>query len=123
MCKIFTKLQSVCDHQDPGDQKILLLADLVDDRLNKLSEEIGTINRTLDSIKDSIVSLTTKITGYMEEHSSCPVAKNRSEAETLMFMTKSPKILILVLVGIGTILGLSMTPFTDKILKFTIAGH
>jgi len=129
MCKVVTKLKAICDPANHTDQKFILLAELVDDRITKLAEEVLKTSTAEEVLKTStaIVSLTsdmsdltTSVSKFINFHSVCPVTKNKKQTENLLFLAKNPKLLILAIIGISAIMGVAIDkadPVLTALLK------
>jgi hypothetical protein len=108
MCKIVTKLRTICNVSDPTDQKFILLAELVDDRISKVADEVLKTNQSILTLTGDLSSLAESVNKFVNFHNVCPVTKNRKQTENMLFMAKNPKLLILAIIGLSAITGVAL---------------
>jgi hypothetical protein len=99
MCEIITKLQTILKDDNLQDQKMLLLAQLVDDRFTIVENQHNEVVDTLKKLNDNILTIKNDLETVIGYTTDCPVFKKKDHYETLTFLITRPKILIATLVG------------------------
>ena len=118
--KIVETLEFMCDKNNPQDKKILLLAELVENKCNALAENQKGLQRSLDHTIDKLDKLTDLLEKYEGDTHGCPVYKNKDDYEKFSFYIRNPKLTILILLGLiallGGFFGYTFTDVLSKIL-------
>jgi len=106
MCSILKSIQAVADPEK--DKVVILLANLVDNRFDTLA---GKIDNLIDKITD--------ISDFVHDHKSCPVLEkgNEDKVKLLLMLTKYPKLVVAIIIGIFTSLGLSLSGANLDVIK------
>lgn len=119
--EIVKALELMCNKNNQQDNKLLLLAKLVEAKHSELSATQVALQECLNTTNSKIDKLTALIEKYERDTHGCPVYKNRDHYEKLSFYVKNPKASILTLVGILAILGgffgTSIVQLAGKILS------
>lgn len=103
--KIVETLEFMCDKENPQDKKILLLAELVENKCDALAENQKGLQRSLDDTAKKLDRLTDLLEKYGDDTKGCPVYKNKADYERLSFYVRNPKITVLMTLGIISLLG------------------
>lgn len=103
--KIVETLKLMCDKTNPQDKKILLLAELVEDRCTALGDNQANLQKSLNNTNEKLDKLTELLEKYEGETHGCPVYKNKVGYEKLSFYIKNPKISILIIIGMIALVG------------------
>ena len=103
--KIVETLKLMCDKTNPQDKKILLLAELVEDRCTALGDNQANLQKSLNNTNEKLDKLTELLEKYEGETHGCPVYKNKGGYEKLSFYIKNPKISILIIIGMIALVG------------------
>ena len=104
MKDIVSTLKLMCDEDNPQDQKLLLLAELVDSKCDILSSNQQTLKESLDKTSEKLDKLTELLEANTQETKSCPVYQNKEGFEKLATLVKYPKWAILTVIGLISIL-------------------
>lgn len=111
-------LERMCDQDDPQDRKLLLLAELVETKCEALGKNQEELKLSLDKTNDKLDRLTLILERYEQGKDDCPVYKNKSDFERLTVLLKYPRMSLLVLLGVLSLLvGMFSSSFND-LLKF-----
>ena len=111
-------LERMCDQDDPQDRKLLLLAELVETKYEALGKNQEELKLSLDKTNDKLDRLTLILERYEQYKDDCPVYKNKSDFERLTVLLKYPRMSLLVLLGVFSLLvGMFSSSFND-LLKF-----
>lgn len=114
--KIVETLKLMCDKTNPQDKKILLLAELVEDRCTALGDNQAALQKSLNNTNAKLDKLTELLEKYEGETHGCPVYKNKDGYERLSFYIRNPKISMLIILGmIALVGGLFGSTFTTLI--------
>lgn len=103
--KIVETLSLMCDRNDPQDKKILLLAELVEHKCDNLGENQKKLQESLDITNQKLDRLTDLLEKYEHDTHGCPVYRNKGDYEKFSFYIRNPKVAILVILGIVSLLG------------------
>lgn len=103
--KIVETLKLMCDKTNPQDNKILLLAELVEYRCTALGDNQATLQKSLNNTNEKLDKLTGLLEKYEDETHGCPVYKNKDGYERLSFYIRNPKISLLIILGMIAIAG------------------
>ena len=118
--KIVETLEFMCDKENPQDKKILLLAELVENKCDALAENQKGLQKSLDHTIDKLDRLTDLLEKYEGDTHGCPVYRNKEEYEKLSFYVRNPKITLIIILGIiallGGFFGSTITDLIDMLL-------
>lgn len=103
--KIVETLKLMCDRTNPQDKKIILLAELVEDRCTALGDNQAALQKSLNNTNEKLDKLTELLEKYEDETHGCPVYKNKDGYERLSFYIRNPKISLLIILGMIAIAG------------------
>ena len=103
--KIVETLKLMCDKTNPQDKKILLLAELVEDRCTALGDNQAALQKSLNNTNEKLDKLTELLEKYEGETHGCTVYKNKDGYERLSFYIRNPKISMLIILGMIAIVG------------------
>ena len=103
--KIVETLKLMCDKTNSQDKKIILLAELVEDRCTALGDNQANLQKSLNNTNAKLDKLTELLEKYEGETHGCPVYKNKVGYEKLSFYIKNPKISILIIIGMIALVG------------------
>ena len=103
--KIVETLKLMCDKTNPQDKKIILLAELVEDRCTALGDNQAALQKSLNNTNEKLDKLTELLEKYEDETHGCPVYKNKDGYERLSFYIRNPKISLLIILGMIAIAG------------------
>lgn len=103
--KIVETLKLMCDKTNPQDKKILLLAELVEDRCTALGDNQAALQKSLNNTNEKLDKLTELLEKYEGETHGCPVYKNKDGYEKLSFYIRNPKISMLIIIGMIALIG------------------
>lgn len=103
--KIVETLKLMCDKTNPQDKKILLLAELVEDRCTALGYNQAALQKSLNNTNEKLDKLTDLLEKYEGETHGCPVYKNKDGYERLSFYIRNPKISMLIILGMIALVG------------------
>lgn len=95
----------MCDKNNPQDKKILLLAELVETKYDALGKAQEELRDNIAITNEKLDNLTQLLTKYESDTHDCPVYKNKDSYEKLSFMIKNPKLYLLILVGVLSLIG------------------
>lgn len=117
--KIVETLKLMCDNTNPQDKKILLLAELVEDKCSALGENQAELQKSLNNTNDKLDKLTELLEKYENDTHGCPVYKNRDGYEKLSFYIRNPRTFVFVVLGVialvGGFFGSTLTALIKKI--------
>jgi hypothetical protein len=108
---LYAKIKEFCDTPDNPFKAIALLSELIDDKFEFMQDQFereahkGRLANA-DVVKE-LVAINDKIDKFSDLHISCPVFKNKPKMEFVMFFIKYPVIFLILVVGMGTLFGLS----------------
>jgi len=91
MCEIITKLQTILKDDNLQDQKILLLAQLVDDRFTIVENQHNEVVDTLKKLNDNILTIKNKLETVIGYTTDCPVLRKKIIMKHLPFLLQDPK--------------------------------
>lgn len=115
---IVKTLELMCDKDNPQDKKLRLLAELVDTKFETLAENQSDLKKSLIETNKKLDKLTSLLEKYEHDKNTCPVYKNKEDYERFSVFLRYPKISLLVILGIFSLLvGVFSSGVTD-ILKF-----
>ena len=103
--KIVETLKLMCDKTNSQDKKIILLAELVEDRCTALGDNQAALQKSLDKTNAKLDKLTELLEKYEGETHGCPVYKNKDGYEMLSFYIRNPKISMLIILGMIALVG------------------
>lgn len=116
MCELTKNLQSMIDPKDPTQRLIGALAAMIDGKFARLSERLNK--------QDDVLVKQNKALEALKHQDKCPMGVD-SKVEKIIktiaiytFITEHPKIAILTLIGICSVLGMGVNEILDKILIF-----
>lgn len=103
MNDIVKTLKVMCKQDNPQDQKLLLLAELVETKCEDLAQHQSTLQECLNRTNDKLDKVTSILEKIENDERSCPVHSNRKDFEKLSFIVKYPKLTFFMLVGVGAV--------------------
>lgn len=103
MNDIKNSLDLLCDKHDEQDQKLLLLASLVEQKFDEVNTNTEKLQKSIDELKNTIDKVNTKFTTFGESVTTCPVYMDRKSFELLASILRHPKIFILAFIGLASI--------------------
>ena len=103
MENIKNSLDLLCDKHDEQDQKLLLLASLVEQKFDEVNTNTEKLQKSIDELKNTIDMVNSKFTTLGESVTTCPVYMDRKSFELLASIIKHPKIFILAFIGFASI--------------------
>ena len=103
MENIKTSLDLLCDKHDEQDQKLLLLASLVEQKFDEVNTNTEKLQKSIDELKNTIDNVNTKFITLGESVTTCPVYMDRKSFELLASILRHPKIFILAFIGLASI--------------------
>ena len=103
MENIKNSLDLLCDKHDEQDQKLLLLASLVEQKFDEVNTNTEKLQKSIDELKSTIDMVNTRFTTLGESVTTCPVYMDRKSFELLASILKHPKIFILAFIGLASI--------------------
>lgn len=105
--EIVKTLKVMCNHEDPQDQKLLLLAELVETKFETLAPKFETLAKHQDTLQKSLDKTNEKldkVTDLLEkiesEERACPVYSNRKDFEKISFIMRYPRLSFLMVLGL-----------------------
>lgn len=116
--KIVETLKVMCNKEDPQDQKLLLLAELVETKCEVLSQNQGNLQRSLDRTNEKLDKVTDLLEKIEGERLDCPVYANQKDFEKLSFFMRYPRLTFLMLLGIIGLIGGLFSSSALGVLKF-----
>lgn len=116
--KIVETLEMMCDEENVQDKKLLLLAKLVEAKCEALAENQTELKQKLGETNGKLDKLTEILERYEHLQEECPVSQNKEGFEFLIALTRYPKVTLLIIVGLISLLtGVLSSTFTD-LLKY-----
>lgn len=103
--KIVETLKLMCDKENPQDKKILLLAELVENKCTSLGENQAKLQASLNDTNEKLDKLTDLLEKYEGDTHGCPVYKNKDGYERLSFYLRNPKLSLLIILGTIALIG------------------
>ena len=103
MENIKNSLDLLCDKHDEQDQKLLLLASLVEQKFDEVNTNTEKLQKSIDELKNTIDNVNTKFITLGESVTTCPVYMDRKYFELLASILRHPKIFILAFIGLASI--------------------
>ena len=103
MENIKNSLDLLCDKHDEQDQKLLLLASLVEQKFDEVNTNTEKLQKSIDELKSTIDMVNKKFTTLGESVTTCPVYMDRKSFELLASILRHPKIFILAFIGLASI--------------------
>ena len=103
MENIKNSLDLLCDKHDEQDQKLLLLASLVEQKFDEVNTNTEKLQKSIDELKNTIDNVNTKFITLGESITTCPVYMDRKSFELLASILRHPKIFILAFIGLASI--------------------
>ena len=103
MENIKNSLDLLCDKHDEQDQKLLLLASLVEQKFDEVNTNTEKLQKSIDELKNTIDNVNTKFITLGESVTTCPVYMDRKSFELLASILRHPKIFILAFIGLASI--------------------
>lgn len=103
MNDIKNSLDLLCDKHDEQDQKLLLLASLVEQKFDEVNTNTEKLQKSIDELKNTIDNVNTKFITLGESITTCPVYMDRKSFELLASILRHPKIFILAFIGLASI--------------------
>lgn len=123
--KIVETLEMMCDKENPQDRKLLLLAELVETKCDALAENQHKLNENLNTTKEKLSLTNTKLDRLTEvlennnaEAHNCPVHKNKEGFEKISILVRYPKLSLIALIGIISLLAGALGNKTFDLLKW-----
>jgi len=123
MCELTKNLQSMIDPKDPTQRLIGALAAMIDSKFTRLSERLNK--------QDEVLIKQNKALEGLKHQDKCPMGVDskvdsiHAKVETISktievytFITTHPKIAIVILIGVCSILGMGVNEILDKVLIF-----
>lgn len=98
-------LALMCDRNNLQDKKILLLAELVENKCDALADNQRALQESLQTTNAKLDKLMQLLEGYEKNVKECPVHKNKDCYEKLDFYIRNPKATLLILLGLLALLG------------------
>ena len=115
--KIVDTLEFMCDKDNPQDKKILLLAELVEHKCDSLGENQKCLQKSIDHTIEKLDKLTELLEKYEGDTHGCPVYRNKEDYERISFYVRNPKLTLLMLLGVISLLGGFFGSTITKLLK------
>ena len=103
MENIKNSLDLLCDKHDEQDQKLLLLASLVEQKFDEVNTNTEKLQKSIDELKNTIDNVNAKFITLGESVTTCPVYMDRKSFELLASILRHPKIFILAFIGLASI--------------------
>ena len=94
------KLKLVCDKNDPADGKLLLLAELFDERCQLLEEHQTEMSSRLESTDRKLDDILKQLQTITNAEEKCPVRRNTESFNLLIFFMEHPKLVIVLMLGL-----------------------
>lgn len=94
------KLKLVCDKNDPADRKLLLLAELFDERCQLLEEHQTEMSSRLESTSRKLDDILEQLQMITNAEETCPVRRNTESFNLLIFFMEHPKLVIVLMLGL-----------------------
>lgn len=94
------KLKLVCDKNDPADKKLLLLAELFDERCQLLEKHQTEMSSRLESTSRKLDNILKQLQMITDAEETCPVRRNTESFNLLIFLMEHPKLVIVVMLGL-----------------------
>lgn len=113
-------LQLMCDKNNPQDNKLLLLAELVETRCGVLGDNQAELKASLAKTNDKLDKITELLEKYETDKKGCPVYKNKTDFEKAAVLLRYPKITLLTILGIMALLGGFFSASIVDLLKFIL---
>ena len=104
MNDIVSTLKLMCDKNNPQDQKLLLLAELVDSKYDILTENQEALKKSLSDTNAKIDKLTALLEENTKKTTNCPVYQNKEGFAKLATFVKYPRWAIWIIIGILSVL-------------------
>lgn len=117
--ELLSSLELICNKNDVQDQKLLLLAKLVDEKYTNLEEDYADIKEKLLDTNTKIETLMKKLDSSVFCAQECIVPKYPKEFKVILFMLKNPKLSLLIVIGaVAVYTGLYSFGAFDAIANF-----
>lgn len=97
---IVKTLKVMCRKDNPQDQKLLLLAELVETKCEALAQHQDSLQKSLDKTNEKLDKVAVLLERIEDDRHSCPVYENKSDFEKISFLFKYPKLSLFMLLGI-----------------------
>lgn len=101
---VVRSLKLLCDEKDPQDQKIMLLAQLMEERCNSLEVNQVALHECLINTDKKLDALSELLAKLKQTEDGCPILRNKNSSEALIFLFKHPRILFIFITGIVAII-------------------
>lgn len=102
--EISKNIELLSNKDDPQDKKLLLLASLVEERFDDISSKQEVLAKSLQGTSDKVNKLVHLLEGDRASHKDCPMYKNKVAYERLTLLITSPRILIIIVIGVLAVL-------------------
>lgn len=116
--EIVKTLKVMCNQEDPQDQKLLLLAELVETKCEALAQHQDALQKSLDKTNEKLDKVTDLLEKIESEERDCPVFSNRKDFEKISFVMRYPRLSFLMLLGIIVLIGGLFSSSILEALKF-----
>lgn len=121
--EVLKSLEVICDKRNPQDKKLLLLAQLVDEKYSSLEDDYKEIKQSLYSTNEKIDSIMETLQKSSLCQSTCPVHKEGKALNSLIFAAKNPKLMALSLIGALVVaMGVSYSGALNGIIEWLAAA-
>lgn len=98
------KLKLICNRSDPQDNKLLLLAELFDERCKLLEQNQERMNDSLTETNTKLDEILEKMRALTVAEESCPVRRSKDSFNLLVFFLEHPRITLVTILGASFIL-------------------
>jgi hypothetical protein len=98
------KLKLICNRSDPQDNKLLLLAELFDERCELLEQNQERMNDSLTETNTKLDEILEKMRALTVAEESCPVRRSKDSFNLLVFFLEHPRITLVAILGASFIL-------------------
>ena len=97
---IVKTLKVMCRKDNPQDQKLLLLAELVETKCEALAQHQDSLQKSLDRTNEKLDKVATLLERIEDDRHSCPVYTNKPDFEKISFLLRYPKLSLFMLLGV-----------------------
>lgn len=101
---IVKTIELMCDKNNAQDKKLLLLAELVETKCDALGRTQEELKVNLKATNEKLDKLTGLLEDMKKAEEDCPVRKNKEDFDNLVMLAKHPKMSLLIVVGILSVL-------------------
>ena len=117
MSNIVENLELMCDKNSAQDKKLLLLARLVEEKCDALDLNQRELRTSLAENTAKLDQIAELLKTTNAAHQDCPVYKNKANFNGLSFLMMHPKLSMLIIIGIISIItgliGANLQPFLE----------